>query len=70
MEYTLELSGELTDVIGIYLDGNTDGVSEWNINHISYRTYRLDSSTDCKYLSNINYTFDTEAVFNIMFDEV
>ena len=25
-EYTLEISGELTDVIGKHLDGNADGV--------------------------------------------
>lgn len=71
MEYTLDLSGELTDVIGIYLDGNTDGVSGDGIS-ITFHTEPTDLTAPqiSSIYPIINYTFDTEAVFNIMFDEV
>ncbi|OUX30147.1 MAG: hypothetical protein CBE24_07165 [bacterium TMED264] len=70
-EYTLEISGELTDIIGKYLDGNADGFSGDGIS-ITFHTEPTDLTGP--QISNIypisNYIFDTEAVFNIMFDEV
>ena len=70
-EYILDLSGELTDVIGIYLDGNTDGVSGDGIS-ITFHTEPTDLTAPqiTSIYPIINYIFDTEAVFNIMFDEV
>ena len=70
-EYTLELSGELTDVIGKYLDGNADGVSGDGIS-ITFHTEPTDLTAPqvINIYPIMNYTFDTEAVFNIMFDEV
>ena len=70
-EYTLEISGELTDVIGKHLDGNADGVQG---DGISLTFYTEPTDLTGPQIESIypvlNYTFDTEAVFNIMFDEV
>ena len=71
MEYTLEISGDLTDIIGKNLDGNTDGVPGDGIS-ITFHTEPTDLTGPqvASIYPILNYTFDTEAVFNIMFDEV
>ncbi len=71
MEYTLEISGNLTDIIGKNLDGNTDGVPGDGIS-ITFHTEPTDLTGPqvASIYPILNYTFDTEAVFNIMFDEV
>ena len=71
MEYTLEISGELTDIIGKYFDGNADGISGDGIS-IIFHTEPTDLTGPqiAHIYPVLNYTFDTEAVFNIMFDEV
>ena len=71
MEYTLEISGDLTDIIGKNLDGNTDGVPGDGIS-ITFHTEPTDLTGPqvASIYPILNYTFDTESVFNIMFDEV
>ena len=71
MEYTLVISGDLTDIIGKYLDGNADGVSGDGIS-VTFHTEPTDLTGPqvASIYPILNYTFDTEAVFNIMFDEI
>ena len=68
-EYTLEISGELTDVIGKHLM-----VTRMECKEMDFLTFYTEPTDLQVHRLNIypvlNYTFDTEAVFNIMFDEV
>ena len=70
-EYTMAISSDLTDMIGLQFDGNMDGISGDGIS-ITFHTESTDLTgpqvTSIYPLSN--HVFDTEGVFNIMFDEM
>ena len=69
--YTIGVSSELTDVIGLEFDGNMDGTAGDGIS-ITFHTEPTDLTgpqvTSTYPLSN--HVFDTEGVFNVMFDEI
>ena len=70
-EYTMAISSDLTDMIGLQFDGNMDGISGDGIS-VTFHTESTDLTgpqvTSIYPLSN--HVFDTEGVFNIMFDEM
>ena len=70
-EYTLTISSDLMDMIGLQFDGNMDGISGDGIS-ITFHTEATDLTGP--QVTNIyppsNHVFDTEGVFNIMFDEM
>tara|TARA_Y100000768_G_scaffold105870_1_gene77569 strand:- start:746 stop:3196 length:2451 start_codon:yes stop_codon:yes gene_type:complete len=70
-EYTMAISSDLIDMIGLQFDGNMDGISGDGIS-ITFHTEVTDLTgpqvTSIYPLSN--HVFDTEGVFNIMFDEM
>jgi len=70
-EYTMGISSDLTDMIGLQFDGNMDGVAGDGIS-ITFHTESTDLTgpqvTSIYPLSN--HVFDTEGVFNVMFDEM
>ena len=70
-DYTIGLSSELTDIIGLEFDGNMDGTAGDGIS-ITFHTEPTDLTgpqvTSTYPLSN--HVFDTEGVFNVMFDEM
>ena len=70
-EYTMAISSDLIDMIGLQFDGNMDGISGDGIS-ITFHTEATDLTgpqvTNIYPLSN--HVFDTEGVFNIMFDEM
>ena len=71
IQYTLEISGDLTDIIGKYFDGNGDGISGDGIS-ITFHTETSDQTGPqaVNIYPDLNYIFDSEGVFNIVFDEV
>ena len=70
-EYTMAISSDLIDMIGLQFDGNMDGISGDGIS-ITFHTEATDLTGP--QVTNIyppsNHVFDTEGVFNIMFDEM
>ena len=67
----MEISGNLTDIIGKYFDGNGDGISGDGIS-ITFHTETSDLTGPqaVNIYPDLNYIFDSEGVFNIVFDEV
>ena len=67
----MAISSDLIDMIGLQFDGNMDGISGDGIS-ITFHTEATDLTgpqvTNIYPLSN--HVFDTEGVFNIMFDEM
>ena len=70
-EYSLEISSDLTDIIGIQFDGNMDGIPGDGVS-LSFHTEPTDLTGP--EVINIyplsNHIFDTEGVFNVQFDEI
>ena len=70
-DYLLDISSELTDIIGIHFDGNMDGVSGDGIS-ISFRTESTDFTGPqvSEFYPPTDFVFNTEGVFNITWDEM
>ena len=71
MDYSLDISAELTDIIGIHFDGNMDGVSGDGFS-ITFHTESTDLTGPqvTEFYPPTEFIFDTEGVFNITWDEM
>ena len=71
MDYLLEISAELTDIIGIHFDGNMDGVAGDGFS-ITFHTESTDLTGPqvTEFYPPTEFIFDTEGVFNITWDEI
>ena len=70
MDYVLEISDELVDIIGIQFDGNMDGISGDNF-YLEFHTESTDLTGPqvTGFFSPTEFIIDTEDVFNITWDE-
>ena len=71
MDYSLDISAELTDIIGIHFDGNMDGVAGDGFS-ITFHTESTDLTGPqvTEFYPPTEFIFDTEGVFNITWDEI
>mgnify|MGYP001157368313 FL=1 len=71
MDYSLEISAELTDIIGIHFDGNMDGVGGDGFS-ITFHTESTDLTGPqvTEFYPPTEFIFDTDGVFNITWDEM
>ena len=70
-EYTMAISSDLIDMIGLQFDGNMDGISGDGIS-ITFHTEATDLTGPqvTSIYPPSNHIYNTEGVFNIMFDEM
>jgi hypothetical protein len=71
MDYSLDISAELTDIIGIHFDGNMDGVAGDGFS-ITFHTESTDLTGPqvTEFYPPTEFIFDTDGVFNITWDEI
>jgi len=71
MDYIIEISSSLTDIIGIQFDGNMDGIPGDGFS-LTFHTESADLTgpQETEVYPPSGYVFDTEGVFNISWDEM